>query len=347
MAAGRSAGADPQLSVTMAEIARRAGVHVSTVSRALAAPDSPTARAKTLEIKRIADELGFRPNHVAAALRRQRTHAIGVLVPRLTDYVLARIYEGIDQSAFSSGFTTFVANTADQPALRVQRLEEFLSRRPEGIVLGDARLDEDRVVEALDRRGIPYVLTSRRLEGCPSATTDDVRGGRLAGHHLVALGHSRVGVVAGEAYASTGVDRTAGFLGALAEAGVEVAPDQVLRSRFDTEGGRAAADELLARHPDLTAIFAVNDTAAIGAMGAVRASGRHVGSDVAVVGYNDIPLAAELPVPLTTVASPMFEMGRRAAELLLERISGGDPEPVLLEPELRVRESTTGVSVPS
>ncbi len=196
-----------------------------------------------------------------------------MLVPRLTDYVLARIYEGIDQSAFSSGFTTFVANTADQPALRVQRLEEFLSRRPEGIVLGDARLDEDRVVEALDRRGIPYVLTSRRLEGCPSATTDDVRGGRLAGHHLVALGHSRVGVVAGEAYASTGVDRTAGFLGALAEAGVEVAPDQVLRSRFDTEGGRAAADELLARHPDLTAIFAVNDTAAIGAMGAVRASG--------------------------------------------------------------------------
>ena len=339
------AGPDQQLSVTMAEIARRAGVHVSTVSRALSSPESSTARAKTVEIKRIAEELGFRPNHVASSLRRQRTHAIGVLVPRLTDYVLARIYEGIDESAFGSGFTTFVGNTADQSALRLQRLEEFLGRRPDGLVLGDARLPHDPVLDELDRRGIPYVLTSRRQDGRLSATTDDVQGGRLAGQHLVTLGHTQVGVVAGEAYASTGVDRTAGFLAALDEAGIEVPDDHVLLSRFDTEGGRVAADALLARHPGLTAIFAVNDTAAIGVMGAVRASGRLVGTEVAVVGYNDIPLAAELPVPLTTVASPMFEMGLRAAELLISRIAGAEVDSVLLEPTLRVRESTTGVRV--
>ena len=332
-------------SVTMAEVARRAGVHVSTVSRALNAPVSETARAKTLEIRRIAQELGFRPNHAAASLRLQRTHALGVLVPRLTDYVLARIYEGVDQSAFAAGFTTFVGNTTDRPSLRLQRLEEFLGRRPDGMVLGDARLDEDLVVEELERREIPYVLTSRRLRGRLSATTDDLLGGRLAGEHLVALGHEEVGVVAGEPYASTGVERTAGCCAALAEAGHPVAPERVLPSRFDTEGGRAAAVELLARHPGLTALFAVNDTAAIGAMGAVRASGREIGVDVAVIGYNDIPLAAELPVPLSTVASPMFEMGNRAAQLLIDRIGGGTVESVRLPPVLKVRESTTGVRV--
>ncbi len=334
---------DPRVAVTMSEIATRAGVHISTVSRALSSPRASTASTKTLEIRRIASELGFQPNAVASALRLQRTHALGVLVPRLTDYVLARIYEGIDQSAFTAGFTTFVGNTADQPALRLQRLEEFLERRPDGIVLGDARLHDDAVVQELERRAIPYTLTSRRRPDSLSATTDDLLGGRLAGEHLVALGHREVGVVAGEAYASTGVDRTAGFCAALAEAGHPVSPARIIHSRFDTAGGRAAADELLSQHPGLTAIFAVNDTAAIGAMGAIRASGRETGVDVAVIGYNDIPLAAQLPVPLTSIASPMFEMGCRAAELLIESISGNPVKSIQLQPTLHVRQSTTGV----
>lgn len=327
----------------MAEIARRVGVHISTVSRALNSPGGFAPRAQTLEIRRIAAELGFQPNPVASALRLQRTHALGVLVPRLTDYVLARIYEGIDQSAFAAGFTTFVGNTSDEPAMRLQRLEEFLGRRPDGMVLGDARLQDDAVVQELERRGIPYVLTSRRRPHSLSATTDDLLGGRLAGEHLVALGHRDVGVIAGEPYASTGVERTAGFCEALAESGHPVPPDRVLSSAFDTDGGRATADLLLSRHPGLTAIFAVNDTAAIGAMGAVRASGRQTGGDVAVIGYNDIPLAAQLPVPLTSVASPMFDMGCRAAELLIASISGVPAESQLLRPTLHVRESTTGV----
>lgn len=114
----------------------------------------------------------------------------------------------------------------------------------------------------------------------------------------------------------------------------------MVTSRFDTEGGRRAAEELLRRDPGLTAIFAMNDTAAIGVMGALRAAGRQGGHDVAVVGYNDIPIAAQLPVPLTTVVSPMFQMGQRAAAVLIEQIGGGSPSSERLEPSLVVRAST-------
>lgn len=327
-------------SVTMAMIAKRAGVHVSTVSRALQSSGNRRQRDKTREILRIAEELGYRPNPIASALRSQRTHAIGVLVPRLTDYVLARIYEGVDDAAMSLGFTTFVGNTQDRPQLRAQRLSEFLDRRAEGMILGDARLGGDDVVKALTAQGVPFVLTSRRLRGHLSVTTDDLRGGEIVGEHLLSLGHERVAIVAGEPYASTGVERSKGCQKVFQAAGLEIPKHLVLTSRFDADGGRKAAEALLAREPRLTAIFAVNDTAAIGAMGAVRAAGRQIGHDVAIVGYNDIPIAAQLPVPLTTVVSPMFQMGARAATLLIERIGGAAPRSERLTPSLVIRAST-------
>lgn len=326
----------------MATIAERAGVHTSTVSRALQSAGGPGARAKTLEILRIAEELGYRPNPMASALRLRRTRLVGMLVPRLTDYVLARIYEGVDDTASARGYTSYVANTADDPALRAARLEDLLARRPDGILLGDARLSGDELVKTLKRRGMPYVLTSRRLRGHLSVTTDDLAGGRLAGEHLAGLGHASVGVIAGEPYASTGVERTRGFLKAMEAAGAPVPTHLVVDSRFDAEGGRAAAEQLLAAAPGLTAIFATNDTAAIGAMGAIRAIGARVGEDIAVVGYNDIPICAQLPVPLTSVASPMFEMGHAAATALIDRIGGEDVRSRRLEPTLVPRASSLG-----
>jgi LacI family transcriptional regulator len=265
---------------------------------------------------------------------------IGVLVPRLTDFVLARIYEGIDAAAAAGGYSTFVANTTDDPELRGERLEQFLLKRVDGIVLGDARLGGDDLVKTLTRRSVPYVLVSRRLRGHLSATTDDMTGGTLAGEHLLELGHERVGVVAGEPYASTGVERTSGFLRAYTRAGITVPKEHVVHSRFDVRGGYTAATRLLDVGPRPTAIFAVNDTAAIGVMGALRERGLQPGKDVAVVGYNDIPEAAQMPVPLTSVASPMFDMGSTGMRLLLQLMRGEPATSCRLSPELIARAST-------
>jgi LacI family transcriptional regulator len=150
-------------------------------------------------------------------------------------------------------------------------------------------------------------------------------------------------VVAGPEFISTCVERTHGFVQRFRSAGVGVPDSCVQASTSDAEGGYAAAKSLLARHPELTAIFAVNDFAAIGAMGVAREHGRVPGADIAVVGYNDIRLAQFLPVPLTSVKSPMYEMGAGGIRALADRIASVEREPVLLEPALNARESTLSV----
>lgn len=328
---------------TLRTIAELAGVSASTVSRVLhpgkATVGRKTATATTKRILAAAEQVDYVPNPHAASLRTQRSFLVGVLVPQLADLVLALIYEGVEAAASDLGYSTFVTNTHDDPETQRMRAELMLNRRVDGLILGDARADHD-LADTLRSRGITYVLTNRRVEGHPSVTGNDHQGGRLVAEHMLDLGHTRVAVAAGAAYASTGIDRTAGFLEVYAAAGHPVTPGLVVHSPFDVTGGRAATEQLLTTRPDLTAIFAVNDFAAIGAMGAIRQSGRRLSHDVALAGYNDVPLAAQLPVPMTTVRSPMREMGYGAVEMLVRRMDGQEVESVLLEPELMVREST-------
>jgi len=327
---------------TLADIARAAGVHTTTASRALRGSDG-VGRRTAERIREVATGLGYLPHPAAASLRTGRSKLLGVVVPRLTDLVLATIYEGIEHGSRDSGYQTVVANSGDDRDTQRLRVETLLGARVDGLILGDARSDADLVRE-LRGRGTKVVLTSRRLPDVDvsSVTCDDPLGGRLAAEHLLALGHRRPAVIAGEPYASTGVERTAGFVGAFRSAGVEVPESRIVHSRFDVRGGREAAEHLLAQSPRPTALFAVNDFAAIGAMGAVRDAGLRVGDDVAIVGYNDVPLAAQLPVALTSVRSPMRRMGYEAARTLLRLIDGAPCSSQRLEPELQVRASTLG-----
>ncbi len=324
--------------VTLRDVAERAGVHVSTVSRVLSRRDGPTSPTAA-RIHLIAAELGYRPDPYAASLRTRRTRSFGVLVPALTDLVLATVYDEIEQSANAHGYDTFVANTRDDVVQQRRRVDLLLDRRVDGLVLGDARLD-DTFVDELAARGVPFVLVSRRHGDHLSVTCDDELGGRLAAEHLLGLGHRRVAVVAGEPYASTGHDRTAGFLAACRENGLDVPMSRVLHSRFDVAGGREAADRLLEQRDPPTAVFVVNDFAAVGVMGALRDRGLRPGHDVAVVGFNDVDIAAELPVPLTSLRSPLRTMGARAATTLIARVEGQPVTSVRLAPQLIVRASS-------
>lgn len=328
--------------VTLGTLAQRSGFHISTVSRALHDDARTRGRisAETVRsIRSLAAELGYQRNRSGAALRTGRSQAIGVLVPRLTDVVLATIYEGIDAAAARRGFDTVVANSGDDPEAQRRRTEALLARQVDGLILGDAHIGS-HLARGLVTRGVPVVLVSRRLPRHVSVTTDDLLGGRLAGDHLASLGHTTVGVVGGEDYASTSLERRAGFVEAYTAHDLHVSPSYIVTSSFDASGGRQAAKYLLGLRPMPTAIFAVNDFAAIGAMGAVREAGLRVGVDVAIIGYNDLSIAQDLPVPLTSIRTKMHEMGEVAAETVLAMIDGKRVRSRRIRPELVAREST-------
>lgn len=198
-------------SVTLKTVAAAAGVHVSTVSRALrrVALDPAGASAGDLRLFELARDMDYVPNPNAASLTTKKSTAFGVLVPRLTDVVLSAMYDAIEETANRAGYETFVANTHDDPIQQRRRIDLLLGRNVDGLIFGDARLDSENL-ENLQRRGIKFVLISRRYPGMTSVTCDDHRGGYLAGEHLAGLGHTRVGIVSGPAWASTGIDRLEG-----------------------------------------------------------------------------------------------------------------------------------------
>lgn len=324
--------------VTLKGLAQELGLSPSTVSRVLNDSAGDQSRWASPETSRrildLARERGYAKNPYAASLRTARSGLVGVVVPRLQDYVLATIYEGVDEAAVEHGYVALVANSLDDPDSHDARVRTLLDRRVDGLILGDTPIDGSTLRE-IERERVPFVLVNRRSPGYPSVTCNDYLGGRLAGEHLAGRGVERVFLVAGKDRMSTSIDRTAGFLEALAEHGIEVPPEHVVTGGFDAEAGEEGLRHLLdvAGVPD--AVFAVNDFAAIGAMGVLAARGLSVPGDVKVIGYNDTPLAGG--VGLTTIRSPMREMGRQGLEMLLQVMDGRDVQGIQLDPRLMVR----------
>ncbi|WP_188109352.1 LacI family DNA-binding transcriptional regulator [Paeniglutamicibacter gangotriensis] len=325
--------------VTMADIAKLASVHVSTVSRALQEPQKDTFNPTTLRIRGLADELSFQPDATAARLRTGRSQIIGVTVPTLTDPVQATAYEGIDQGAVSSGYTTMVVMSANLERRSHHRADNLIRSRVDGIVIQDT-FENDLLPEYLQKRQIPYLLSLRKREEDLYVAIDDLAGGRMAAEHLSAAGHVDVAVISPDTTVSTGRDRVQGFIDGMADHGVHVDSSRIVAAGFDMLSGQRAAEVVLTWSRLPTAIFISNDLTAVGAMFSFRAAGIDVGRDLALIGYNDIDMAQHLPVPLSTIASPLRTLGIQSAKTLLNLIDGCSPTSVDLVPHLVAREST-------
>jgi len=327
--------------VTLRTVAEAAGVHISTVSRTLKRHQQGASLTPEQEaLVRLADDLGYTPNPNAASLKTGRSSAFGVLVPHLTDIVLSAAYDAIEATANTAGYETFVANTRDDPTAQRARLELLAGRQVDGLIIGDARLDDPDLADHLARRGLNAVLVNRRHPGLLSVTCDDYGGGALAARHLLSLGHRQIGVISGPPWSSTGFDRLSGFRDELREAGVDLPDRRTFLPGFDAAHGRDGMERLLRSDPEVTAVFVANDMAAIAALGVLARHGIRAGHDIAVVGYNDIDIAAALTVPLTTISSPFTDMGKRACETLLAQSNGLPVSSTVLPTRLVVRESS-------
>ncbi|UQN14162.1 LacI family DNA-binding transcriptional regulator [Gulosibacter sp. ACHW.36C] len=307
--------------VTLRDVAAAAGVSVSTVSRALddRLPSSKGASAE--RIRELASSLGYRRNVYASGLRRGATGTIGVLVPRLTDVVMSMLFESLERAGRAKGYFAVVATCGDDQADEQRATETLLDRNVDGLVLATARLD-DVLTSSLRDRQIPHVLALRTDRRSPSVLGDDETGGYLAVRHLVDLGHRDIAMIMGPEFASSAVDRLEGARRAFAEAGLELPESRIRSGSYSLEEGYRAGAELIDTEAP-TAIFAANDNLAIGALRAAHERGLTPGRDISIVGYNDIPLASRLPVPLTSVHTAFDQIASAAIELLL----AGDAEP--------------------
>src|SRR5215204_6521566 len=335
----------PGAPVTLRDVARVAGVHPATVSRALneetrALVNEDTAR----RVLKAAEKLGYQPNPIARGLKTNRSYTIGVLVPDLTNPLFPPILRGIEDGLETAGYTPLIANTDNDPERELLDSQAMRARQVDGIVAATARRDH-RLHDALLEAGIELVLVNRRQAELPvsSATADDRLGMRLAVEHLIALGHTRIAHLAGPLDYSTGLDRHESFHASMRAAGLEPDPSLVLVAEAFTESeGARLCGELMADGRQFTAIAAANDLLALGCYDVFAERGVRCPEEVSVVGFNDMPFAARFSPPLTTIHIPHYEIGQGAAELMLERLHDADlaPREIRLEPSLVVREST-------
>ncbi|MDQ1124585.1 LacI family DNA-binding transcriptional regulator [Microbacterium trichothecenolyticum] len=308
---------DERRVVTLKDVASASGVSISTVSRVLD-DRTPRSRSATAQrVRAIADELGYRRNVSASSLRRGATATIGVLVPRLTDAVMALMFEAVERAAHRQGYFAVVATCGDDADDETRATETLLDRRVDGLVLATARLD-DALPASLRDRGIPHVLALRTDGVSPSSLGDDETGGYLAVRHLLDLGHTDIGIVTGPRFTSSGRDRRAGAERALREAGIALPDGRVLAAGYGIDHGIEAAGRLLDGDGGPTAVFAANDNLAMGVASVAHARGRQIGRDLSIVGYNDIPLVSRLPVPFTSVRTHFDRIAEVALDLLLD-----------------------------
>jgi LacI family transcriptional regulator len=330
--------------VTIADVARRAGVHQATVSRALNSRTSGQVNATTAtRIQRVAKELGYIPNAVARGLRMSASMTIGVIIPDITNPIFPPMILGIEQYLFPRGYTALIGNTDSNDSTERILFDSLLERRVDGLVFATGHTDHRLLTEAYEL-GIRAVLVNRSVAdvGFPIVTGDDPVGISMAVSHLAQLGHQSIVHISGPANLSTGRARANAFAESARRIGLSE-PSIVEADEYSIEAGVRAMDSVLTAGLGIvTAVLAGNDLLALGALRSLRAHGLRCPEDVSVVGFNDMLFAEDFRPPLTTVRLPHLEMGIHAARLLLAEIESPSAAPptVTLPVSLIVREST-------
>lgn len=328
--------------VTVREVARRAGVSISTVSRALAAPDRVADATRERVVAAVA-ELGYRPNRAASGLRGGRTGTVGLMVPDIENPYFASVTKGVGARARAQGYGLFVVDTAEHPELEAEELRTLVAQT-DGVLLASPRTD-DALIRSI-AANVPCVLMNRRIAlsptdsgpEIPSVTTDESRGTRQAVEHLYALGHRRIAFVGGPERSWSQARRSAGVREAVATFSdieyIELGP-----YRPHVDGGYSAAD--VAYASGASAVLAFNDLVGTGLLSRWHERGISVPGDVSVVAFDDTYVARLAAPRLSSVGPDLHAMGAAAIDLLLAIVRGGEhPEHIEVHPALSVRGST-------
>lgn len=342
------------MAVTIKDIAERTGKSITTVSRALHDYDDVAPETKEL-VRRTALELGYEPNRLAQRLQKRRTETIGLILPtfgpRFSDPFFSEFLAGIGNTAAAAGYDLLVSTQAPGPAEIEAYRRKVQGHQVDGFIIVRTRRQDARI-DYLRRAGVPFVAFGR-TEGTldfPFVDEDGALGMRLVADHLVGLGWRRIACITPPMELMFAHYRLEGLREGLAAHGIVLRPEDIIEGDLTQRGGFRDAGRLLDRDHRPEAIAACNDLMALGAMSAAQSRGLVVGRDLAVTGFDDIPMAEHSHPPLTTVHQPIYEIGCMVTTMLLTILAGRTPEQsqVVLQPRLVVRASCgTTVALPT
>ena len=339
------------MAVTIKDIAKRVGLSVTTVSRALNDFDDVSAETKEL-IRRTAAEMGYVPNSLAQRFQKRKTDTIGLILPtfgpRFSDPYFSELLAGIGNKAANQGYDLLVSTRAPGDEELSAYRQMVQGHRVDGLVVVRTRRQDERI-DYLHSVKFPFVAFGR-IEGeldFPFVDEDGASGMRLVADHLVSLGHQRIACIASPPELMFTHYRLDGLSSRLQERNLSLDPDLVRRGDLTQRSGYEQATELLKLPNPPTAIVAFNDLMAFGAMSAAQDLGFIVGSDVSITGFDNIPMAAHSHPSLTTVDQPIYQVGSMVCEMLIKCVKGEalEQKQVLLQPELNIRESSGEIKI--
>jgi LacI family transcriptional regulator len=333
---------------TIRDVASRAGVAPITVSRVINDSDYVSAATRK-RVEAAIEELGYVPNMLGPSLRFKQTMTLALLLTDITNPFWTTVARGVEDVAQANGYSIILCNTDESEVKQEQYLDMLLRRRIDGIVLVPARSVPEPIY-AIRKQNIPVVILDRQIPGLDVdiVRADSEDGAYQLTEHLLSLGHRQITMLAGPQAVSTAVDRVSGFRRALTDAGLPEDTAQIYWGAFTVESGREMAKQALADKPKTTAFFAGNNFLAIGAIQTLRKMGLHVPEDIALVTVDDLPPAFTIDPFLTVAAQPALEMGHKAAQLLLNRVTGemdAECQHIILPTQMIIRASSgTGLT---
>lgn len=309
---------------TIHDIARKLNLSASTVSRAL--KDNPLiSEATRTRVRKTALEMGYRPNVLAASFRTKRTHTIGVVVPLINRHFFSSVISGIEKVAYNQGFTVSISQSNDNIEKEEKIAYTLFTNRVDGLIISIGM--ETKSYEHLKlftERNIPVVFFDRIAEGvtAPAIIVDDYGGAFRAVSHLLAQGAKRIAHIGGPLNLNIYTERRKGFEDALKEAGIQPDEQLIIHNRLTRADGDRAVKELLKNPSRPDAVFCANDTTALSVIIGLQEAGLRVPEDVMVVGFSNEPFSEVVTPSISTVQQPGFDMGQKAAEIIIDEING-------------------------
>ena len=311
--------------VRLVDIADRLGLTKVSVSKALRDHADISEDTRAL-VKRTAAEMGYTPNLVARSLSSQRSHTLGVVVPKIAHTFFSSVIEAVQEAATERGYGIVLAVSNETAGLERQHIERLLSMRVDGLLVSVSKEAPDLgIYERVRQMDVPLVFFDRQIEGLGfgSVTVDDRDGARRVVEHTIEQGHREIVHVAGTSEVAIGRDRRAGYEDALRAHGIEVRDDLVVAGGFDERFGAEATRELLARGVEMKAVFSATQPVGIGVYGVLAEAG--LADTVYLASFGDNASSAHVRVADALLLQPVGEIGRRAVGLLLDQVEGGDP----------------------